>query len=121
MSAAIHHGARSARRSNPRRSQESPAATAGNRAEYLFSHVDELTSIGVVGLLFGATHKDATNPIDDMADGITNPPSLCSTDGLSLGVICPTETSQYADDVGGYLRTAAGACYRSPVAVSAVA
>jgi hypothetical protein len=92
-----------------------------NRAEYLFSHVDELTSIGVVGLLFGATHKDATNPIDDMADGITNPPSLCTNDGLSLGVICNTQTSQYADDDGGYLRTAASAYYRSPVAVGAPA
>jgi hypothetical protein len=86
-----------------------------NRAEYFFGHVDELVDAGVVGLLFGTTTPEATHYTDFQADGITNPAPICTLDGLSLGTICNKQTSQFADDDGGYLRLAAADYYTSPV------
>ncbi|MDB5076069.1 MAG: hypothetical protein JWO42_2248 [Chloroflexi bacterium] len=75
-----------------------------NRAEYIFSHIAELAQAGVIGVLFGAGNGGSTVQHDGMGDGITNPASFCTSDGLSSGQICNTHTSTVSDDDGGYLR-----------------
>jgi hypothetical protein len=88
-----------------------------NRSEYIFGHVSELISAGVVGAIFAAgnagnsTHTDAAN------DGVTNPPSLCTTDGTSSGQICNNHTSTVADDDGGFIRMSGQTYYKNPVAL----
>lgn len=85
-----------------------------NRAEYFFSHIDELARTGIIGLLFGAGNAGSTVNHDGEKDGVTNPDPVCSTDGTSQGRICPDGTSTVADDDGGYLRIAAKSYYQSP-------
>ena len=75
-----------------------------NRAEYFFAHIGELVQSGIIGLLFGAGNAGSTGHTDAMNDGITNPPSFCTTDGLSSGQICNNHTSTVSDDDGGYIR-----------------
>lgn len=75
-----------------------------NRAEYFFSHMSELAQSGIIGLLFGAGNGGSTVNNDGMNDGITNPASFCTSDGLSSGQICNNHTSTVSDDDGGYLR-----------------
>ncbi len=75
-----------------------------NRAEYFFGHMDELAQAGVIGLLFGAGNGGSTVNADGMNDGVTNPASLCMSDGVSSGQVCDTHTSTVSDDDGGYLR-----------------
>ncbi len=77
-----------------------------NRAEYFFGHLDELAQAGVIGLLFGAGNAGSTVNADGMNDGVTNPPSFCTSDGMSSGQVCNTHISTVADDDGGYLRMA---------------
>jgi hypothetical protein len=77
-----------------------------NRAEYFFGHMDELAQAGVIGLLFGAGNGGSTVNADGMNDGVTNPASLCPSDGVSSGQVCNTNTSTVSDDDGGYLRMA---------------
>jgi len=77
-----------------------------NRAEYFFGHMDELAQAGVIGLLFGAGNGGSTVNADGMNDGVTNPASLCMSDGVSSGQVCDTHTSTVSDDDGGYLRMA---------------
>ena len=84
-----------------------------NRVEYFMTHLGELQQSGVIGLLFGAGNGGSTVQYDGMADGITNPASFCTTDGMSSGSVCNNHTSVYADDDGGYLRTQAQAYYAS--------
>lgn len=75
-----------------------------NRAEYFFSHIAELAQFGIIGLLFGAGNGGSTVHTDGMNDGITNPTSFCTSDGLSSGQICNNHTSSVSDDDGGYIR-----------------
>jgi hypothetical protein len=75
-----------------------------NRVAYFFGHLGELVQAGVIGLLFGAGNAGSTVNTDAMHDGITNPPSFCTGDGLSSGQICNNHTSTVSDDDGGYLR-----------------
>jgi len=77
-----------------------------NRAEYFFGHMDELAQAGVIGLLFGAGNGGSTVNADGMNDDVTNPASLCTSDGVSSGQVCDTHTSTVSDDDGGYLRMA---------------
>jgi len=84
-----------------------------NRAEYFFSHMGELARAGIVGLLFGSGIVGATTNYDAMHDGVTNPPAVCSRDGISHGQICDTHASTVTDDDGGYLRHAAQQYYQS--------
>jgi len=77
-----------------------------NRAEYFFGHMDELAQAGVIGLLFGAGNGGSTVNADGMNDDVTNPASLCTSDGVSSGQVCNTNTSTVSDDDGGYLRMA---------------
>ena len=86
-----------------------------NRVEYLFDHMEELRSIGVIGLLFGRGNAGSTTNTDDRGDGITNPAPLCTGDGMGGGEICNTHESTVADDDGGYLRMAAAAYYENPL------
>jgi hypothetical protein len=79
--------------------------------EYFMAHLGELQQSGVIGLLFGAGNGGSTVQYDGMADGITNPASFCTTDGMSSGTVCNNHTSAYSDDDGGYLRTEAQAYY----------
>jgi hypothetical protein len=81
------------------------------RAEYFLSHIPELQQNGIIGLVFGAGNGGSTVQYDGMADGITNPASFCTGDGLSSGTVCNNHTSSYADDDGGYLRTQAQTYY----------
>jgi hypothetical protein len=84
-----------------------------NRVEYFMAHLGELQQSGVIGLLFGAGNGGSTVQYDGMADGVTNPASFCTTDGMSSGTVCNDHASAYADDDGGYLRTQARAYYAS--------
>ena len=88
-----------------------------NRAEYFFGHPSELANIGVIGLLFGKAHDVSTDNTDFKNDGVTNPASTCSTDGVSSGSVCNNHTSTVTDDDGGYLRMAAAAYLASPIAL----
>jgi len=85
-----------------------------NRVEYFLSNPGELVSAGVIALLFGRGNGGSTTYTDDKADGITNPGSFCTTDGISSGTVCNTNVSTSSDDDGGYLRMAAGAYFASP-------
>jgi len=89
-----------------------------NRAEYFFGHLAELQQAGVIGLLFGAGAGGPTTNTDDKADGITNPPSFCTTRGVSSGQVCNNHTSSVSDDDGGYLRMAAANYFKAPLPVS---
>ncbi len=84
-----------------------------NRAEYFFGHLDELARAGVIGLLFGAGNGGSTINADGMNDGVTNPASLCTSDGVSSGQVCNNHTSTVSDDDGGYLRMAGQQYYAS--------
>lgn len=86
-----------------------------NRAEYFFGHVDELVDVGVVALLFGRGNDGSTSHTDAHGDGVTNPASFCTTDGVSSGQVCNTTASTVTDDDGGYLRQAATTYYAAPV------
>jgi hypothetical protein len=88
-----------------------------NRAEYFFSHLPELQQAGVVGLLFGRGNGGSTTNEDAKADGVTNPASSCTTDGLSSGQVCNNHASTVSDDDGGYLRMAAADYYTAPLPV----
>jgi hypothetical protein len=84
-----------------------------NRVEYFLSHIGELEQAGIIGLLFGPGNGGSSEYYDAKADGITNPASFCTTDGLSSGQICNNHASSVADDDGGYLRAQAQAYYAS--------
>ncbi len=84
-----------------------------NRAEYFFGHIAELAQSGLIGVLFGAGNAGSTVHWDGMKDGITNPASFCTGDGLSSGQICNNHTSTVSDDDGGYIRTQAQQYYAS--------
>jgi hypothetical protein len=87
-----------------------------NRVEYFFDHVAELRDAGLVGMLFGTTQQDATTYWDSMADGVTNPAPVCTSDGWSSGkVVCSSRLSAVADDDGGYLRARIQEYYRAPL------
>ena len=92
-----------------------PGHYQDNRVEYLFNHVPELASAGIVGALFGTTIANATNYADWAGDGVTNPAPICSSDGWSSGkVVCSSTTTPAADDDGGYLRLRAQQYYVAP-------
>jgi len=82
-----------------------------NRAEYFFSHLGELANAGIIGLLFGAGNSGSTVNWDAMNDGVTNPASMCTTDGMSSGQMCNTHASTVSDDDGGYIRMEAQQYY----------
>ncbi len=87
-----------------------------NRVEYFFDHVDELRDAGLVGVLFGTTQTDATTYWDGVADGVTNPEPICSSNGWSSGkVVCSNLVGYGADDDGTYLRQRIMAYYKAPL------
>ena len=86
-----------------------------NRAEYFFSHLTELRDAGIIGLLFGAGNAGSTTNDDGKSDGITNPASFCSTDGISSGSICNNHPSASSDDDGGFLRMQSAAYFQNPL------
>jgi len=86
-----------------------------NRAEYFFSHLAELKQTGVIALLFGRGNGGSTTNEDDKADGVTNPPSICKTDGVSSGQVCNNHASTVSDDDGGYVRMASTSYYAAPL------
>jgi hypothetical protein len=89
-----------------------------NRAEYIFGHVQELIDTGIIAALFGPGNAGNTNYGDSKHDGITNPPPICTTDGISSGQICNDHPSTVVDDDGGYIRMMGKAYYQSPVSRS---
>ena len=89
-----------------------------NRAEYIFGHVPELIQAGIVGAIFAPGNAGSTAWGDTMKDGVTNPPPICTSDGLSSGQICNDHPSSVSDDDGGYLRMMGQAYYQNPVALS---
>jgi hypothetical protein len=91
--------------------------TQDNRAQYFFSHIAELASNGLIGMIFG-TGAGGTQPWDATGDGVTNPPSFCTTNGLSSGQICNNHASSVADDDGGFIRTQALQYYANPYLLS---
>jgi hypothetical protein len=90
-----------------------------NRVEYFFSHLDELRQVGIVGLLFGGGGVGSTSFTDAHGDGVTNPPAICTSDGLSSGQICNNHSSSVADDDGGFLRMSAQQYYANPIPLDA--
>ena len=89
-------------------------AHPGQRAEYFFHHIVELKAVGIVALLFGRGNPGTTHT-DDQRDGVTNPASFCTSDGVSGPQVCNAHVSHIADDDGGYLRIRARAYYQDPV------
>jgi hypothetical protein len=95
-----------------------PGHYQDNRAEYFFSHMNELKGAGLVGALFGSTTSNATTYWDRMGDGVTNPAPVCNSDGWgNLFVECTHQQAQVSDDDGGYLRFSAQDYYKSPLAL----
>jgi hypothetical protein len=88
-----------------------PGHYQDNRAEYFFGHIGELAQSGIIGLLFGPGFSTDTAHYDRQNDGVTNPASICTSDGLSSGQICNTHISTVADDDGGYIRMQARQYY----------
>jgi hypothetical protein len=88
-----------------------PGHYQDNRAEYFFGHIAELVAHGVAGMIFGSAAGHGTEYWDAQGDGITNPPSFCTSSGLSSGSICNTHASTVADDDGGYIRAMAQQYY----------
>ena len=86
-----------------------------NRAEYFFAHMAELRSVGVIAVLYGRGNAGSTTNTDAQGDGVTNPAPICTSDGLSSGVVCNNHVSSVADDDGGYLRMAAATYYAAPL------
>jgi hypothetical protein len=86
-----------------------------NRAEYIFGNVPELIQSGIVGAIFASGNAGNTTYTDASGDGVTNPPSFCTTDGVSSGQICNNHTSTVSDDDGGFIRMSAQSYYQSPV------
>jgi hypothetical protein len=86
-----------------------------NRAEYIFGHVQELMDVGIMGALFGAGNAGNSTYGDSKKDGVTNPPAICTTDGISSGQICNDHPSTVADDDGGYIRMMGQAYYQNPL------
>jgi hypothetical protein len=86
-----------------------------NRAEYIFGHIPELMQSGIIAALFGPGNAGNTTYGDGKGDGITNPPPICTTDGISAGQICNDHQSTVADDDGGYIRMTGQAYYQNPV------
>jgi hypothetical protein len=86
-----------------------------NRAEYFFGHVGELIDSGVIAVLFGAGNGGSTVHTDGKGDGVTNPPSFCTTDGVSSGQVCNGHDSSWPDDDGGFIRLSAQTYYTAPV------
>jgi hypothetical protein len=89
-----------------------------NRAEYIFSHIPELIQTGIVGVMFAPGNSGSTSYTDTIKDGVTNPASFCTTDGISSGQICNNHTSTVADDDGGFIRMSAQTYYQHPVPLS---
>jgi hypothetical protein len=96
-----------------------PGHEPDNRVEYFLAHPDELARAGIVGVLFGGGNPGTTSPMDADHDGVTNPPSRCSGNGMGGGTICNNHATQSADDDGGYLRMAAGSYYQHPTSLGA--
>src|SRR5712691_2019841 len=92
-----------------------------NRAEYIFAHVPELMDAGIVGALFGAGNAGNTTYGDSKKDGVTNPPAICVTDGISSGQICNDHPSTVADDDGGYIRMMGHSYFQSPLPLTGAA
>ena len=86
-----------------------------NRVEYIFSHVQELIDVGIIGALFAPGNAGSTSYGDARDDGVTNPPSICNSDGSSSGPICNDHASTVADDDGGLLRLLAEQYYGAPL------
>jgi hypothetical protein len=89
-----------------------------NRPEYIFGHISELIQSGIVGAIFASGNAGNTTYTDASGDGITNPASFCTTDGVSSGQICNNNTSSVSDDDGGFIRMSAQAYYQTPVSLS---
>lgn len=85
-----------------------------NRAEYIFGHIPELIQIGIIGVMFGPGNGGNTTWGDTKGDGVTNPPVVCTTDGVSSGQICNDHPSTVPDDDGGYIRMMGQAYYEAP-------
>jgi hypothetical protein len=94
-----------------------PGHYQDNRAEYFLSHLDELQQVGIVALLFGRGGGSGTTYTDAANDGVTNPPSFCSSDGMSNGQVCNDHQSTVPDDDGGYIRMAAQQYYAHPLPI----
>lgn len=98
-----------------RSENNTPGHYQDNKAEYFFGHPAELRAAGAIAVLFGQATAGSTTNTDADQDGVTNPPEVCTSDGLSSGTVCNTHLATVSDDDGGYLRTAAAAYYLSPL------
>jgi hypothetical protein len=87
--------------------------TQDNRAQYFFSHIGEMASSGLIGMIFG-DGAGGTKFWDATGDGLTNPASFCTTAGRSSGQTCNNHPSLVSDDDGGFIRTQALQYYASP-------
>jgi hypothetical protein len=89
--------------------------TQDNRVEYFFAHPTELTSIGIVALLFGPGNAGSTSFTDADNDGVKDFAPFCTTYGVSSGTICDNHPAVSSDDDGGYLRMVSAAYYQNPI------
>jgi hypothetical protein len=96
-----------------------------NIAQYFLSHVSDLSSAGLLAVLFGSGNSCQTEPFDnDPADGVTNGSGSAVNDPGGWCSACNTHISTVSDNDGGYLRVFVGQYYGatpcSGAAISAV-
>ncbi len=89
-----------------------------NRPEYIFSHINELIQNSIIGAVFAPGNSGNTSYTDSDNDGVVNPPSFCTTNGISSGQICNNHTATVSDDDGGFIRMSAQSYYSNPVQLS---
>jgi hypothetical protein len=90
-----------------------------NRAEYFFTHLEELVASGITGLIFGGGNADSTSSSDLRVDVTDNSTTVCSSRGSHAQVLrCPWRDATVTDDDGGFLREQATAYFKAPVALS---
>lgn len=86
-----------------------------NRAEYFFARPQDFVDAGVIAIMFGAGAAGTTTFSDAQNDRITNPRPKCRRHGGEGR--CSDRRSNVPDDDGGFLRAAAMAYLRDPVAL----
>src|SRR5258708_33075789 len=87
----------------------------------MWGHIPELIEPGITGALIGSGKAGTPTDGDNKKDGVTNPPVICTRDGISAGQMCNDHLSTVVDDDGGFVRMMGQAYYQNPVALNGAA
>jgi len=85
-----------------------------NVAPYFLAHPADLSSAGLIAVLFGGGNPCTTQATDAVHDGVTNNNGVPTSDAAGGCNACNTHTSTVSDDDGGFLRTFVGQYYAGP-------